>query len=105
MKRGTAPRGQWARTATLASMAFLVISYLLVLLIGGAYSNFVDGHPLWGVECLVLAAIPFAVAAETYRRGSRRQMSAGRKVRVVSAALILAGLVVAVVAVFLSAPI
>jgi hypothetical protein len=100
-QRGT-PSGDWVWTAALVSIAFLFDGFLLVLLIGGAYSNFVDGHPLWGVGCLLLAAIPFVVAAQIYRRGSSRHVSASQHIRAISAALILVGLVLGVVAVFSS---
>lgn len=103
--RGSASSGQWVWTVALASIAFLLVGYLLVILIGGAYSNFVEGHPFWGVEVLLLAAVPFVVGAEMYRRGNRNRVSTAQHIRAISAALILVGLILAVIGVFLSGPI
>jgi archaellum biogenesis protein FlaJ (TadC family) len=98
-------QGQLVGAGALLIIGVLINAVVLVLLIAGAYSDFVDDHPLWATECIALAAVPFVVASEVHRRINKRSRPMHERIQILSAALITAGLILSMALVFLSAPI
>jgi peptidoglycan/LPS O-acetylase OafA/YrhL len=53
---------RWRWAALVAVAACIAVAACTAILVDAAYSDFVDGHPLWGVVCVVLGVLPLVVA-------------------------------------------